>query len=97
MRVGLENDALGLHLRDTAIDDVLLKLEVGNAVAEQAADAVVLLVDGDGVAGASKLLRGGKARGSAADDGDTLAGGLLGRFGMDPALVKAALDDGALN
>ena len=42
VRVGLEDDALGLHLLDAAIDDVLFQLEVGNAVAEQAADAVVL-------------------------------------------------------
>ena len=40
--VGLEDDAFGLHLLDAAIDDVLFELEVGNAVAEKAADAVVL-------------------------------------------------------
>jgi hypothetical protein len=33
----VERDALGLHLRDAAVDDVLLHLEVGNAVAQQAA------------------------------------------------------------
>ena len=97
VRVGLEGDALGVHLLDAAVDDVLFKLEVGNAVAEQAADAVVLLVDGDGVAGAAQLLRGGQARGTAADDGDALAGVVLGRLGMNPAFVPGALDDGALD
>ena len=97
MRVGLEDDAFGLHLLDAAIDDVLFKLEVGNAVAEKAADAVGFLEDGDGVAGAAKLLRGGKAGGTAADDGDALAGGLLGRLGMNPALVPGAIDDGPLD
>ena len=97
VRVGVEDDAFGAHLLDAAIEDVLLKLEVGNAVAEQAADAVVLLVDGDGVAGAAKLLRGGEAGGAAADDGDALAGGLLGRLGVNPALVPCAFDDGALD
>ena len=97
VRVGQEDDAFGLHLLDAAIDDVLFKLEVGNAVAQQAADAVVLLVDGDGVAGAAQLLRGGQTGGSAADDGDALAGGLLGRLGMNPAFVPGALDDAALD
>ena len=55
------------------------------------------LEDGDGVAGAAKLLRGGEAGGAAADDGDALAGGLLGRLGMNPALVPGALDDGPLD
>ena len=36
-------DALGLHLRHAAVDQVLLHLEVGDAVAQQAADAVALL------------------------------------------------------
>ena len=89
VRVGDEVDALGPHLLDAAVDDMLFKLEVGNAVAQQAADAVVLLVDGDGVAGAAQLLRGGQAGRAAADDGDALAGGLLGRLGMNPALVPA--------
>ena len=97
MRVGEEGDALGAHLLETAIDDVLFELEVGNAVAQQAADAVVLFVDGDGVAGATELLRGGKTGGTAADDGDALAGVVLGRLGMDPAFVPCALDDAALD
>ena len=59
--VGEEGDAFSLHLRDAAVDDVLFQLEVGDAVAEQAADAVGLFIDGDGMAGAAKLLRGGQA------------------------------------
>src|SRR6185437_14330857 len=53
-----EGDALGLHLRNAPIDDVLLKLEVGDAIAEQPADAVVLFVHRNRVASAAKLLRG---------------------------------------
>ena len=41
--VHLELDALGLHLLDAPVDQPLLHLEVGDAVAQQAADAVVLL------------------------------------------------------
>jgi len=41
----MERHALGLHLGDAAIDDVLLHLEVGNAVAEQSAGLGVLLIE----------------------------------------------------
>ena len=44
--------ALLAHLLEAPVDDPLLELEVGNAVAEQAADAVALLEDRDGVTGA---------------------------------------------
>jgi hypothetical protein len=40
---GAEDHALGLHLLDAAVDVRLLHLEVGDAVAQQAADAAVLL------------------------------------------------------
>ena len=63
VRVGHKRDALGAHLLDAAVDDVLLQLEVGNAVAQQSADAVALLIDGDRVAGAAQLLRGGQTAG----------------------------------
>jgi hypothetical protein len=49
--------AFGLHLLDAAVDVVLLHLEVGDAVAQQAADAVVLLEQRHVVAGARELLR----------------------------------------
>ena len=41
---------------------LLLHLELGDAVAQQPADLVVALVDGDGVAGPGELLGGGQAR-----------------------------------
>ena len=56
--IGDELHAFGGHLLEAAIDDVLLQLEFGNAVAQQSADAVVFLVDRDRVAGAAQLLRG---------------------------------------
>ena len=43
VRVGDEAHALGFHLLHAAVDEVLLHLEIRNAVAQQAADAVVLL------------------------------------------------------
>ena len=44
--------AFGLHLRDAAVEVALLHLELGDAVAQQPADAVGALEHGDVVAGA---------------------------------------------
>ncbi len=43
----LEDGAFGLHLVDPAVEEGLVHLEVGDAVADQAARAVVALVDDD--------------------------------------------------
>ena len=93
--LGLNSTPFGLHLFQTAVDQMLLHLEIGDAVAEQAADAVGFLEDGDPVAGAAELLRGGEAGGSGADYRDAFAGADCGRLGMDPAFVKGAVDDGS--
>ena len=69
-----ERHALGLHLLDAAVDVRLLHLEVGDAVAQQAADAVVLLEHRHRVAGARQLLRRGQARRAGADHRHLLAG-----------------------
>ena len=45
-----ELGALGAHLRDAPVEVALLHLELGDAVAQQAADAIGALVDGDVVA-----------------------------------------------
>ena len=89
MRAIMEGDAFRLHLRDAAVDQVLFHLEVGNAVAQQAAGLGVLLKDMHGVAGARQLLRGGKARRARTDDGDLLAG-LVGQIsGFSQPLSQA--------
>ena len=67
-------DALGLHLLDAAVDQMLLHLEVGDAIAQQAAGLGVLFVDMHLVADARELLRAGKAGRAGADDRDVLAG-----------------------
>ena len=71
---GAELRALGAHLLEPAVEVALLHLELGDAVAQQAADAVGPLVDRDGVTGARELLRDGEAGRAGADDGDRLAG-----------------------
>ena len=52
MHVAVEDHAFGLHLLYAAVDDVLLHLEVGDAVAQQPAGPGALLVDVHLVAGA---------------------------------------------
>ena len=59
---------------EAAIEEPLLQLELGNAVAQQPADAIGALEDGDRVAGAIQLIGGGEARRPRADDRDALAG-----------------------
>ena len=64
-----------------AVDQVLFHLEVGNAVAQQAADAVGLLEQRRRMAGARQLLGAGQARRAGADDRDPLAGLACGGCG----------------
>ena len=52
----------------------LLELEIRNAVAQQPADAVVLLEHRDRMPGARELLRAGEAGAARADHRDLLAG-----------------------
>ena len=58
----VEGDAFAFHLRRRGMSTMpLLHLEVGNAVAQQAAGLGVLLVEMHVVAGARELLRAGHA------------------------------------
>jgi hypothetical protein len=88
-----EAGALRAHLLDTAVDVPLLHLELGDAVAQQAADAVGALVDRDGVARPGELLRGGEAGRAGADDRDRLAGEALGGLRGDVAGLPRLVDD----
>ena len=82
-----ELDALGFHQVDAAQHDLLLvELHVGDAVHEQAADAVGALEDRDRVAGPVELGGGGQARRAGADDGDLLAGARLRAARARPSL-----------
>ena len=62
---GPEHGALAAHLVQAPVEVLLLHLELGDAVAQQAADLVRALVDRDRVAGAGQLLgdrEAGRAR-----------------------------------
>ncbi len=52
----MKGHALRLHLLDAAVDMVLLHLEVGDAIAQQAAGPRLALEDMNIMAGAGKLL-----------------------------------------
>jgi hypothetical protein len=60
----MEDDAFGLHLHDALVDVMLFHLEVGDAIAEQAARFRPTFVEMDLVAGACELLRAGKTGGA---------------------------------
>ena len=69
-----ELGALGPHLGQAAVEDRLLHLELGDAVAQQAADAIGPLEDHHPVAGPGQLLGGGQAGRARADDRHRPAG-----------------------
>ncbi len=56
MGVGVELDALGAHLGDAPVDQRFRQLEIRNAVTQETADPVVLLVNHDAVADPGELL-----------------------------------------
>ena len=64
-----ERDAGGLHQADATVDDVLVELEVRDAVAEQAAGACLALEDGDVVAGGVEPRGSRQPRRPRPDDG----------------------------
>ena len=76
---GAEFDAFRRHLRHAAVDQMLLHLEVGNAVAQQSADPVVLLEQGHEMPDACQLLRARHAGGPGTDYRDALAGAVRRR------------------
>jgi hypothetical protein len=63
----LEVDAALGQALGAALDDVLLQLEAGNAVDQQAAGPVVPVIDGDLIAGGAQLLGGRQAGRAGAD------------------------------
>src|SRR5574337_1095097 len=95
--VRVECAAFARQLLDAPLDDPLLELEVGDAVAQKAAGPGVFLVDVNLVAGAGELLRAGEARRARAHNRDLLAGPPRGLLGLDPALAEGAVGDRAFD
>src|SRR6185436_10415427 len=79
------------------LEVALLHLELGDAVAQEAADTVGALEQRDEMAGAVELLARREARGPRAHHSHLLAGADGGRLRNDPALLERAVDDGDLH
>jgi hypothetical protein len=92
-----EGHALLAEQVHAPVDDPLLELCVGHPEAQQAARALVALVDGDRVAVLVELGGGGQPSRARSDHPDRAAAAGGGRGGHDPALVVAARDDGQLD
>ncbi len=86
-------DAFGLHLRDTAIDQMLLHLEMRDAVAQQPANAIGLFKYSDRMPGARKLLRRSQTRGTRSHNCHPFASFELRGFRENPAFGPGPVDD----
>ena len=89
---GTEDNAFRLHQLLPSGDDALVQLHVGNSVHEQAADPVLPLINGNGMASPAESVRSGQAGRSAADYGN-LPAAFPGRgFSFHPSLPVSRLD-----
>jgi hypothetical protein len=92
-----KHHAFRLHLLQAAIDMGLFHLEIGNAVAQQAAGTRVLFKDMYVMPCARQLLGARQAGGTRADHRNRLAGARLGDLRHDPAFIPATIHDGAFD
>ena len=90
---GTELGALGAHLLQTPVDVTLLHLELGDAVPQQSADAIVPLEHGDRVPRAGELLSSGQPGRPGTDNGNGLARQPIRRQRHHPALGEGVVDD----
>ena len=89
-------DSLFLHQADAPVEDVLLQLEIRDAVAKQSPDTIGLLQHRYRMPEAVQPLGSGQPRGPRPDHGDPLAGTDRWGPGEHPALFEAPLDHGQL-
>ena len=82
---------------NATLHNLLVKFHVGDAIHEQPTNSVRSLVDGDAMSGLVELRRAGQPRGTGADHRDLFARAHLRRLRDHPTLVKALVDDRALN
>jgi hypothetical protein len=83
-----EDHAFAFQLADALVDQMLFHLEVGDAIAEQAADAIRLLEHCGCMPGACELLGAGEAGRARAHDGDALARAARRELRFHPAFIK---------
>ena len=88
-----ELGALGFHLRDAPVEVPLLHLELGDAVAQQPADAIGALVDGHVVTGARSCCAAASPAGPEPTTATRLPVFVSATTGATPALFPRAVDD----
>jgi hypothetical protein len=95
--IDAELDPFGFHLFDATVDMRLLELEIRNAVAQQATQAIALFENNHVVPDPRQLLRRRQAGGSGTDDGHFPAGLELRWLRTNPAFFPALVDDRMLD
>ena len=91
LAIQAEHDAASHQPIDAPRDDVLFQFEVRNAVGEQAARAVIAVVDGDAVAALAQALGGRQTGGPRADDAGGFGARLRRRERLHPTLLPRGL------
>ena len=89
----VEDDAAVLQPLDAAHDDVLFQLEAGNAIGQQAAGAIVPVIDMHLMPRRAQIFGGGEAGRPRADHTNRLAGGAAGHQRLDPAFLPGGVGD----
>src|SRR5437879_5048391 len=97
MGIGPELSSLGHHLFEASVDQMLFHLEIRDAVAQQAADAIVLFENRDPVASARQLLCRRESRWSRPHHSHTLSRTHSRGLRTNPAFGETTLDDGLLD
>ena len=97
VHAGLEGHALLEHLLYTPVNHPFFKLEIGNAVAQDAARAVGPLEHDDRMAHTPQLLRRREAGRAGPDDGDLFSGFEARGPRLHPPLLESVLYDGAFD
>ena len=91
-----ELDALLLHEGDASVDDGLVQLEVGDAIAQQTSCGLVLLEDGDQVTHQVQVVGGGQSCRTGTNDSHLLSVALDVSLRLNKSLTEGTLYDSSL-
>ena len=93
LEIEMKYDARSLQAIDPAHHHILFQLETGDAVSEQAACAIIAIVDVNLITGDTQLLGRGQSTRACADDADRLAAGRACFDWFDPAFGPGGIGD----
>jgi hypothetical protein len=92
-----EGDTLRSQEVNAALYYLFVELHVRDTIHEKTADTVGTLIDGDSVTSLVELISTSETSRAGTDDGNSLARTGLGWRRNHPALLKTAVNNGALN